>query len=203
MKKKITILVSALMIFVGGIFIGHIFTYEIDDVFDGFDRRAYVSELANGAKVNKLIVTDEEKDLLKTAHLSDEEVIKWVEKAAPDIMTFGHKNYKTRMAESSNYFTKDGWKSFSLALQSARIIESIEANKQNITSVTDGTPILQSGGVVDGQYQWVAQVPVKLTYKSGNRVRKDRWIVTLLIQRVPESHNSYGLGVAQWIATMG
>lgn len=140
---------------------------------------------------------------LNQPNLSSPALLSWVAQAATEVMTFGFNDYRRRLQEASRNFTRRGWESFTTALQRARIIESIEANSQVITAAPRGAPILKSEGIINGQYQWVVQIPMVLTYQSGSRTRSDNWMVTLVIVRVPRLESPNGVGIAQWIATPG
>lgn len=140
---------------------------------------------------------------LTQPNLSNPALMSWVAQAATEVMTFGFNDYRRRLQESSRNFTRRGWESFTSALQAARIIESIEANSQVITAAPRGAPVLQSEGVVNGQYQWIVQIPMVLSYQSGSKTRADNWIVTLVIVRVPRLESPNGVGIAQWIAVPG
>lgn len=136
-------------------------------------------------------------------NLSSPALMSWVAQAATETMTFGHNDYRRRLQESSRNFTPQGWESFSKALQSARVIESIEANTQVITAVPRGAPVLNSEGVVGGRYQWIVQIPMLLKYQSGSQYRDARWMVTLVVVRVPRLESPNGVGIQQWVAAPG
>lgn len=140
---------------------------------------------------------------LTQPNLSNPALMSWVAQAATETMTFGFNDYRRRLQESSRNFTPRGWESFTGALQAARIIESIEANSQVITASPRGAPVLDREGVVNGQYQWIVQIPMVLSYQSGSKTRADNWIVTLVVVRVPRLESPNGVGIAQWIATPG
>lgn len=140
---------------------------------------------------------------LEQPNLSTPALMSWVAQSATEVMTFGFNDYRRRLQEASRHFTRRGWESFTTALQKARIIESIEQNSQVVTAAPRGAPILQSEGVIGGQYQWVVQIPMVLTYQSGSKTRSDYWIVTLVVVRVPRLESPNGVGIAQWIAVPG
>lgn len=140
---------------------------------------------------------------LTQPNLSTPALMSWVAQSATEVMTFGFNDYRRRLQESSRHFTRRGWESFTTALQKGRIIESIEANSQVVTAAPRGAPILQSEGIIGGQYQWVVQIPMVLTYQSGSKTRSDYWIVTLVVVRVPRLESPNGVGIAQWIAVPG
>ena len=140
---------------------------------------------------------------LTQPNLSNPALMSWVAQAATEVMTFGFNDYRRRLQEASRNFTRRGWESFTTALQQARIIESIEENSQVMSAAPSGAPVLQSEGVVDGQYQWVVQIPMVLTFQSGAQKRDARWIVTIVVVRVPRLESPNGIGIAQWIAVPG
>lgn len=140
---------------------------------------------------------------LTQPNLSTPALMSWVAQSSTEVMTFGFNDYRRRLQESSRHFTRRGWESFTTALAKAKIIESVEENSQVLTSAPRGAPILQSEGVVAGQYQWIVQIPMVLSYQSGSKTRSDNWIVTLVVVRVPRLESPNGVGIAQWVATPG
>ncbi len=140
---------------------------------------------------------------LSQPNLSNPALLSWVAQAASETMSFSFSNYRRNLQQSSRHFTKDGWESFSTALQQARIIESIEANTQEITAVPRGAPIIMWQGLSRDQYQWQVQIPMMLTYTSGSKSRSDNWIITIVVVRVPRLESPNGVGIAQWIAVPG
>ncbi len=140
---------------------------------------------------------------LSQPNLSTPALLSWVAQAASETMSFSFSNYRRNLQESSRYFTREGWESFSKALQQAKIIESIEENVQELTAVPRGAPIVTQEGLVGGQYQWQVQIPMVLTYVSGSKQRSDSWIITIVVVRVPRLESPNGVGIAQWIAVPG
>ncbi len=140
---------------------------------------------------------------LNQPNLSTPALLSWAAQATSETMSFSFSNYRRNLQESSRHFTRAGWQSFSTALQQARIIESVESLTQEVSAIPAGAPVLQSEGIVSGQYQWVVQVPILLTFTSGSKKRNESWVVTLVIVRVPRLESPNGVGIAQWIAVPG
>lgn len=127
-------------------------------------------------------------------------LLSWVARAASEVMTFEFNGYQRQLQQSSRYFTKEGWESFTDALQKSRIIDSVTAQKQVVTAVPRSAPIVKQQGATNGKYQWVIQMPLKVTYASSTQSRADNLYLTLLVERVPSLENPDGVGIAQWIA---
>ena len=138
---------------------------------------------------------------LSRPNLSKPALMSWVAQATTEVMTFSFNNYRRRLQESSRNFTKRGWESFTQALQRSRMIEMVEANQQMITAVPRGAPVLQSEALVAGRYQWVVQVPLSLTHRSGTKKHNSVLLVRVVVVRVPRLESPSGIGIEQWIAT--
>ncbi|MCB1563422.1 MAG: type IVB secretion system apparatus protein IcmL/DotI [Alphaproteobacteria bacterium] len=138
---------------------------------------------------------------LSEPNLSTPALMSWVAQACTEVMTFGFNDYRRRLQEASRNFTRRGWESFTLALQRSRIIDMVEANQQVVSAAPQGAPILESEGMVAGRYQWVVQIPMTLTYQSGDRQKSDSLLITVVIVRVPRLESPNGIGIEQWIAS--
>lgn len=138
---------------------------------------------------------------LNQPNLSTPALMSWVAQSSTEVMTFGFNDYRRRLQEASRNFTRQGWESFTSALQQSRIIEMVEENQQVATAAPRGAPVLQSEGLVNGRYQWIVQIPMVLSYQSGARTRQDNLLVTLVVVRVPRLESPNGVGIEQWIAT--
>lgn len=136
---------------------------------------------------------------LKDANLSRPAMMSWAAQAATEVMTFGHHDYRRRLQEASRNFTNRGWASFTEALDNSRLIESIEANRQVVTAAPRGAPILKQEGVVNGRWQWVIQIPIVMSFESGQRVQNKNAMITMVIVRVRRLESASGVGIAQWI----
>jgi len=140
---------------------------------------------------------------LNEANLSAPALMSWVAQACTEVMTFGFNDYRRRLQEASRNFTRRGWDSFTSALEASRIIEMVEANQQVVNAVPSGAPVLLSQGAFAGRYQWRIQLPLVLTYQSGDRRQDKRMVVQVLVVRVPRLESSNGVGIEQWVARTG
>lgn len=140
---------------------------------------------------------------LSQPNLSAPALMSWVAQSATEVMTFNFNDYRQRLQEASRNFTRQGWGSFTRALQNSRIIETVEQYQQIVTAAPRGAPILQSEGLVAGRYQWIIKIPMVITYQSGSKTRADNLMVTMVVVRVPRLESPNGVGIEQWIAAPG
>ncbi|NCO03710.1 MAG: type IV secretion protein IcmL [Alphaproteobacteria bacterium] len=140
---------------------------------------------------------------LSEPNLSRPALLSWVTQAATEVMTFGFNDFRRRLQEASRHFTGPGWQSFTKALQEAKTIDIIQENTQVITATPRGAPVLESEGIVNGQYQWIVQIPMLITYESGAKKKNDNLMVSIVIVRVSRLESPNGVGISQWIARPG
>lgn len=140
---------------------------------------------------------------LSQPNLSRPALLSWVTQATTEIMTFGFNDYRRRLQESSRHFTGPGWQSFTRALQAAKTIETVEANNQVITATPRGAPVLKQESVINGQYQWIVEIPMVVTYESGSQTRSENLLMTVVVVRVSRLESPNGVGIAQWVAQSG
>jgi intracellular multiplication protein IcmL len=137
---------------------------------------------------------------LSEPNLSTPALMSWVAQSSTEVMTFGFNDYRRRLQESSRHFTREGWETFSKALEQSRILELVEANNQVVTAAPSGAPVIKGEGEYRGRYQWQVQLPVILTFQSGRKTLGQNLLVTMLVVRVPRLESSNGVGIQQWVA---
>lgn len=137
---------------------------------------------------------------LNRPNLSQAALLSWVAQAATEVMTFGFHDYQRRLQKASRHFTSRGWESFTAALQSSRILETVQAKQQVVTATPRSAPVLIQEGLMQGTYKWVIELPLSVTYQAGIATRTDSLLVTLYVERVPTLENPQGVGIDQWVA---
>ena len=139
---------------------------------------------------------------LNQANLSKPALMSWVAQSVSEVMTFGFSDYRRRLQEASRNFTKRGWESFTKALDQSGILDSVKENRQVLTTIPSGAPVLLEEGLdKTGRYFWQVEIPIAITYEAGSKRRSDSLVVKLVIVRVPRLESPYGIGIEQWLAS--
>lgn len=136
---------------------------------------------------------------LNEPNMNDAAIVSWAARASSDVMTFGFHDYQRRLQESSLYFTRRGWQSFTEALDRSRIMEGVQKSQQVVTAAPKSAPVIVQQGLVDGIYRWVVQLPLIVTYQSGTAQQSDSLNVQLVIVRVSTLDSPSGVGIQQWV----
>jgi intracellular multiplication protein IcmL len=135
------------------------------------------------------------------ANMGDSALLSWATQTASEVMTFGYHDYERRMDDCAQYLTPHGWETFRNALRMSRVIDSVQALQQVVSAEPSSAPSITWQGAFNGEYRWVVQLPLRVTYQSGTESRIDNPIVTLVIKRVPSLESQSGVGIDQWIET--
>lgn len=136
---------------------------------------------------------------LNEPNMNDAALISWAARAASDVMTFGFHDYQRRLQESSAYFTRRGWQTFSEALEKSRLMETVEKAQQVVTAVPQKAPTIIQQGLTNGIYRWVVELPLVVTYQSGTAQQSDILNVQLVIVRTSTLDSPSGVGIQQWV----
>jgi len=137
---------------------------------------------------------------LNERFLTDSALVSWVAQAATEVMTFGFHDYQRRLQQASRHFTKTGWETFSAAMEKARIIESVTAQRQVVVASPRSAPVIRQHGVAGGKYRWVLEMPLSVEYRAREQARTDNLKLTLVVERVSSLENPNGVGIHQWLA---
>lgn len=137
---------------------------------------------------------------LNDKFLTDSALVSWVAQAATEVMTFGFHDYQRRLQAASRHFTKTGWETFSAAMEQARIIEGVTAQRQVVVASPRSAPVIRQQGVSNGRYRWVLEMPLQVEYRSKDQARTDNLRLRLVVERVSSLENPNGVGIQQWIA---
>lgn len=136
---------------------------------------------------------------LNSPNLRDSAILTWAAAAASDIMTFNWQDYQMRLQNSSAYFTDSGWDSFLKALQDSKLLETVKANQQLMTTVPLKAPVVVDRGEAGGTYYWRLQMPMTTKTISVQNSAPKMQLLTLTIVRVSPLKNPTGLGIEQWV----
>lgn len=137
---------------------------------------------------------------LDEPNMNDAAIVSWSSRAASDIMTFGFHDYQRRLQESSTYFTRRGWQSFTEALDRSRVMEGVQKTQQVVTAAPKSAPVIVQQGLIDGIYRWIVELPLVVTYQSGTAQQTETLNVQLVIVRVSTLDSPSGVGIQQWIS---
>ncbi|MBI1273797.1 MAG: type IV secretion protein IcmL [Alphaproteobacteria bacterium] len=138
---------------------------------------------------------------LSDSFISRGDLVSWVADTTKRVMQFGYHDYRERLQDSAQYFTADGWESFTKSvLKEARIIETITARRLVVDAEIDAAPEVVAEGNNNGIYTWVVRVPITVKYMGDKAPAEQRLDLQLTIVRVSTLERSKGIGIKQWIA---
>ncbi len=137
---------------------------------------------------------------LSDPYLTESALVSWVAQAATEVMTFGFHDYQRRLQQASRHFTKSGWESFSAAMEQARIIEAVTAQRQVVVASPRSAPVIRQRGLSNGKYRWILEMPLQVEYRAREQARTDNLRLRLVVERVSSLENPNGVGIQQWVA---
>ena len=140
---------------------------------------------------------------LSRPNLSKPALMSWAAQAATEVLTFNFSDYRRRLQEASRHFTREGWESFTQALQASDFIESVVSFRQVVSAAPAKAPVLLYEGVINGRYQWEIELPMLITYQTGSSTQTVNQTIRMVIRRMDKLESPNGVGIQQWNAMRG
>ncbi len=144
-------------------------------------------------------------------NMSDNEAATWVARALTRSLSLDYINYKNQLQEAhGNYFTPHGWDTFQKMLTTNRLLQLITDNNYIIEPQVSAAPVLESSGVMNGEFAWNWRIPITLsmhgTSSSENQMltkasESHSMIAHVIMTRLPEIASERGVGIARIVLT--
>ncbi|MCT4574856.1 MAG: DotI/IcmL family type IV secretion protein [Alphaproteobacteria bacterium] len=165
---------------------------------------AFIVMFAFSRPQDKFFATTPDGKLIKLAPLSDpllqkSAILSFASESAVDVLTFGFHDYRKRLQDASENFTKNGWDSFLTALKDASYIKTITENRQVISAIPLAPPVVIAEGLSGGVYKWNIEVPINLSIESGSQIASRKILVKMVVARRTQVKHEKGLGIDQWV----
>ncbi len=137
-------------------------------------------------------------------YVSQADLIQWVSEALPTAFIFDFINYDQQLKNISQYFTVNGWKTYTDQLKQYVDYNTFVARKLFTDATPAGAPFILNQGLLPGNiYGWQVQMPVNLQYSSVNRGDRIPLVLQALVVRIPTLNNLSGLAIDKLIITQG
>ena len=132
--------------------------------------------------------------------ISQQTLFDWSAEAATQIMTFGFNDYETRLTNTRARFTTKGWESFREVMLNSLFFKTVLEQQQIVTSVPRQPPTMFFEGLTGSVYNWIVEIPLLVTVRSGSLNRTLNLTVRLVVIRVPTAENPTGMAIDRWIS---
>jgi intracellular multiplication protein IcmL len=141
---------------------------------------------------------------LDKPHQSAAEVSNFAVKAVTTSLTYDFANYRADFNNALQYFTKPtGWNQFVEAVQKSQMLDLVQSRRLNTTAVANNAVIVREGINDRGVYEWIVQIPLRVTYQSASEVTGQNFMITVNIERLQTYESPYAMAISRFIAAPG
>jgi intracellular multiplication protein IcmL len=130
--------------------------------------------------------------------LTQRQVLSFAQEASVEAYTFDFVNYRKQLSGVSGYFTQDGYKEYIEALSRSNL-DIVTTKRYVVSAVASGAPVVTREGLKQGVYVWEVQMPMSVAYQSASERVDQKFVVRMLLKRIPTTLNPKGIGVHQLI----
>lgn len=141
---------------------------------------------------------------LDRPHMSSADVLNFAARAVTNSLTYSFDNYRAQFQEAQQYFSQpDGWNSFVEAVQKSKALDLVRNGRFNSSAIAQTPVIVRQGPNASGSYEWIVQMPIRITYQSASEVTGQSSMVTVRLTRLPTYETPYGIAISQFNAAAG
>jgi Type-IV b secretion system, inner-membrane complex component len=144
------------------------------------------------SKIEKIPIT------LPFAHQTFKNVSNWIVDAISVTYSFDFLNIEEQIKKSEFYFTPEGYKMYVNSIEKNQISKQIKSKFLSTSIIPLQSPVLINGGVSGGTEFWRFRVPVLVSYAGGKDPVISKYMMELLILRVPSYISHKGLAIAEY-----
>jgi intracellular multiplication protein IcmL len=124
----------------------------------------------------------------------------WAKEAALASFDYNYRNYKESLRDTSQFYTKKGWRDFSDALSSSGNLQAVINNKLSVSASALQPPTIITEGVVDGVYTWNIEVPLLIEYAGPKKITQQTVNVRMKVIRTDKGVGNQRMGIVQFVA---
>ncbi len=135
---------------------------------------------------------------LPTAHNTFKNVSAWLKEAITETYSFGFLDYKKKLESVEIYFTPEGYASYLKAVEDSGLVQEIAGKKMEISIITLDEPVMINSGVFQDTEFWRFRTKVLVSYFAGSTPKKVKYIVEILIKKVPSYVNPKSLSIHEY-----
>lgn len=148
----------------------------------------------------RFIVSDDFRVLAEVpnnqSYISDPDLIQWVSQTLPAVFKLDFVNYAQQLSGFTHFFTDAGWNSFMLQLNTYANSQSVLKSKLFVSATPAGAPIILNKGLLKNNvYAWEIQMPLNLSYSSGQQGTPSPIVASLIVVRVSNLNNMAGVAI--------
>jgi len=134
---------------------------------------------------------------LSKPYLSDPDLLQWIAEVLPKVFVYDFNYYDDQLAKAKQYFTENGWATFSNQLNIFANYNTVQASKLFITGTIDGAPTISNSAIVEGtdKYGWLVQIPLTIKYDGYQPMADKKVTFQVLVVRVSTLNNLVGVAI--------
>ena len=132
--------------------------------------------------------------------INDPALKAWLATARTDSLNMDFLNWRQRLSNARQYFTKEAFEGFAVSLSAEGHLPLLQQYRAIMHAVVTGTPILTRSGKLRGVMTWEFQIPILLNYEtSKQRISSQAITAVCRVQRVDTSEYPRGVAISQII----
>ena len=114
------------------------------------------------------------------------------------VHSFNFVNYSSKLEAARDYFTTEGYESFSLSLQDNHVVDRVVNKKYVFRAYPTAAPQVIKEGVLANHYLWKIKLPMNFQYRNATEGFFELADLTILVVRVPTTQSAFGIKILRY-----
>ena len=130
-------------------------------------------------------------------------LLTFASRTAVDALTMDFVNWRRTFARIRRRFSPQAYEDFYRAFETGGMKALVLDRQMVVSAVPENAPVIVATGVLSGRRAWKIQIPMTVSYSNGAGTTPKRYVVTMMVARVPTTINPYGVAVTQFVLAEG
>ncbi len=142
---------------------------------------------------------------ISAAHRTSQEIVAWASNTAAEAMSFDPMTFNKTLTDVKPKFTEQGWAQYANWLTESQMADMVRTKKYSVSTVANGEANVVNSASAGGNYHWIVEVPVIITFVQGATAEKDgtpipggRHKLTVQLGRVAKGADDTGVSIENW-----
>ncbi len=148
--------------------------------------------------------SSKQKDI-SAAHRTAQEIVAWASNTAAEAMSFEPMTFNKTLTDVKPKFTDQGWAQYANWLTESQMADMVRTKKYTVSTVANGDANIVNSASAGGNYHWIVEIPVIITFvqvsadgKDGTPVPGGRHRLTVQLGRVAKGADDTGVSIENW-----
>lgn len=137
---------------------------------------------------------------LYEANMSMRDIIEWTTKTVSKTLSFNGETVAESLSSPKKDYTDAALNEIVYSLKENGVLDRLETKNSSVEISIDKYPVISNHDIRNDIYEWQLEFPITINYEVDKKVtEKQGMLVTVVVERVPDSKNPEGIDIKMFL----